>query len=107
MHTPTPWKISQIGVGFEVESADGACLAQAQMISPEDVRAGSITRKANAVFIVEAVNAHAKLVSEREMLLKVMRGINDLANLVGQQPEFSFKVQRMAQAAILAVEKEL
>lgn len=51
-HTPEPWKVSDIGVGFEIESSCGM-VAQTQAVIND---LSHHARKANARRIVAAVN---------------------------------------------------
>ena len=64
-HTPTPWKVSEIGVGFEISALiDGKLevVAQTQQLHPFDRDSQHSERKANARYIVLAVNHHEELV---------------------------------------------
>ena len=72
-HTPIPWAISDVGIGFEIEAlVDGklSIIAQTQQLRPNDRDVNHTERKANAAFIVRAVNSHDALVAALKELLE-------------------------------------
>lgn len=56
-HTPGKLSVSTFGVGFEVESENGTCIAQAQQVSAFDQSSGSGERKSNARRLAACWNA--------------------------------------------------
>ena len=62
-HTPTPWRISPYGCGFEIESEQDLIIAQVQQVKPLSNETALLERHANAAYIVRAVNSHAALVN--------------------------------------------
>lgn len=68
-HTPTPWTLSQYTnyEGFSIVSQDGECLAERWYDKARTVPQNEVL-KANAAFMVRAVNGHEALV---EALTKI------------------------------------
>lgn len=50
MFTPGPWKVSEVGAGFEIDNSDGYTVAQAQQVHPHN--------KANTHLRERRANAH-------------------------------------------------
>lgn len=70
--TPRPWRICDYGVGFEIEAmVDGhwCTVAQAQQLRSNDRDTNHCERKANARFIVLAVNSFEAMRDALEAIL--------------------------------------
>lgn len=71
MHTPTPWKVDesqpeQLAVIEDNEDGEGICEMDHSVKDP-------VACQANAAFIVQAVNAHERLVSALQDCLQALR----------------------------------
>lgn len=73
-HTAGPWTVSEVGIGFEVEAADGTVVAQAQQVGGHEK--GHAVRRANARLIATAPEALAELVRAREALQHCRLALN-------------------------------
>ena len=67
-HTPTPWRVGPYGGIYPAGTGS--------MIASSDTKSGQLPRATeNEAFIVEAVNAHDKLRTDRDALLKALNKI--------------------------------
>jgi hypothetical protein len=71
-HTPTPWlaEVCEYGATeFDILSLDGK----------KETRVAAEVSKQDAAFIVEACNAHERLVRERDELVTALRKLTEAA----------------------------
>ena len=96
-HTPGRLGVSAVGDGFEIEDETGACIAQAQEVSAQDRRNGSMIRRENARrlaacwnacdgFSAEALedDAPRKLLEDRDRLLAQRKELLEALKAVTQ-----------------------
>jgi len=77
-HTPTPWN-ARVEAGFDLVTAQRNHVCGG--LNEESVFAlnrDPAERKANAAFIVEACNAHDRLIAERDSLHDKVTGLSEL-----------------------------
>lgn len=91
--SPLPWRVNDdYGTIGTIDCADGRQVAQAQQAQPRDKDMQQVERRANAAFIVRAVNSHDALVESVKRLLGCM-------SLAGWENDHSAEFARAALAA--------
>lgn len=74
-HTQTPWMVN--GYTIEEKREPSACIARVYSDPEDDCGVSEIEGKANAAFIVRAVNSH-------EELVHTLRWVEDKVNRIGE-----------------------
>lgn len=97
-HTPTPWSYKATDEGFDINSGSGNPVAYVGS-SPVD--------KANAAFIVEAVNSHDTLLRQRDELRLVLKRAEQYLEDIQCAPELLKDIGKaIANSATIAKEKQ-
>ena len=79
-HTPTPWKAHGTEFGVQVDSQNFLEIGSTCNLIPEP------ECRANAAFIVKAVNQHEALLASHEEMLDILKGIiNATGKIIGGQ----------------------
>lgn len=92
-HTPTPWKLESYLVGQIVNEDESKMIARAGRVNSYESDPDQIERKANAAFIVRAVNSHQQLV-------EAIKGLMEYASLIEER--FDSVATNEARAALAA-----
>lgn len=73
-HSPLPWHVQPIGGDRYIESSGVMCVADMLRIHCKNEREVAVC-DADAELIVEAVNSHARLLAQNEMLRKALKAV--------------------------------